>query len=137
MNYDIIVLGSGPGGYVTAIRASQLGFSTAIIEKERLDLAVKSAVEAAVAKVKHDFVIKEHKEHAHHEAVVHDYQHKLDNKVHDLIEANRHIKRLENELHELRMKNVTAELAMMEVQLGMENTVSQKDQDVAFSVAGY
>ena len=108
-----------------------------IIEKERLDLAVKSAVEAAVAKVKHDFVIKEHKEHAHHEAVVHDYQHKLDNKVHDLIEANRHIKRLENELHELRMKNVTAELAMMEVQLGMENTVSQKDQDVAFSVAGY
>ena len=44
---------------------------------------------------------------------------------------------MENELHELRMKNVTAELAMMEVQLGMENTVSQKDQDVAFSVAGY
>ncbi len=36
MNYDIIVLGSGPGGYVTAIRASQLGFKTAIIEKESL-----------------------------------------------------------------------------------------------------
>ncbi len=35
-NYDIIVLGSGPGGYVTAIRASQLGFKTAIIEKENL-----------------------------------------------------------------------------------------------------
>ena len=34
--YDIIVLGSGPGGYVTAIRASQLGFKTAIVEKERL-----------------------------------------------------------------------------------------------------
>ena len=34
--YDIIVLGSGPGGYVTAIRASQLGFKTAIIEKESL-----------------------------------------------------------------------------------------------------
>ena len=34
--YDIIVLGSGPGGYVTAIRASQLGFKTAIIEKENL-----------------------------------------------------------------------------------------------------
>ena len=32
--YDVIVLGSGPGGYVTAIRASQLGFKTAIIEKE-------------------------------------------------------------------------------------------------------
>ncbi|AUP81154.1 dihydrolipoyl dehydrogenase [Flavivirga eckloniae] len=34
--YDIIVLGSGPGGYVAAIRASQLGFKTAIIEKENL-----------------------------------------------------------------------------------------------------
>ena len=34
--YDVIVLGSGPGGYVTAIRASQLGFKTAIIEKESL-----------------------------------------------------------------------------------------------------
>ena len=35
-SFDIIVLGSGPGGYVTAIRASQLGFKTAIIEKESL-----------------------------------------------------------------------------------------------------
>ncbi|MEQ9581473.1 MAG: dihydrolipoyl dehydrogenase, partial [Arenibacter sp.] len=35
-NFDIIVLGSGPGGYVAAIRASQLGFKTAIIEKESL-----------------------------------------------------------------------------------------------------
>ncbi|MBE16580.1 MAG: dihydrolipoyl dehydrogenase [Cytophagaceae bacterium] len=35
-NYDVIVLGSGPGGYVTAIRASQLGLKTAIIEKESL-----------------------------------------------------------------------------------------------------
>ncbi len=35
-NFDIIVLGSGPGGYVAAIRASQLGFKTAIIEKENL-----------------------------------------------------------------------------------------------------
>lgn len=34
--YDIIVLGSGPGGYVTAIRASQLGLKTAVIEKENL-----------------------------------------------------------------------------------------------------
>ena len=34
--YDVIVLGSGPGGYVTAIRASQLGFKTAVIEKESL-----------------------------------------------------------------------------------------------------
>ncbi|HLV39041.1 dihydrolipoyl dehydrogenase [Xanthomarina sp.] len=34
--YDIIVLGSGPGGYVAAIRASQLGLKTAVIEKESL-----------------------------------------------------------------------------------------------------
>ena len=36
MKYDIVVLGSGPGGYVTAIRASQLGFKVAVIEKENL-----------------------------------------------------------------------------------------------------
>lgn len=36
MSYDIIVIGSGPGGYVAAIRASQLGLKTAIIEKENL-----------------------------------------------------------------------------------------------------
>ncbi len=36
MKYDVIVLGSGPGGYVTAIRASQLGFKTAVVEKESL-----------------------------------------------------------------------------------------------------
>lgn len=36
MKYDIIVIGSGPGGYVTAIRASQLGFKTAVIERENL-----------------------------------------------------------------------------------------------------
>jgi dihydrolipoamide dehydrogenase len=36
MSYDIIVVGSGPGGYVTAIRASQLGLKTAIIEREAL-----------------------------------------------------------------------------------------------------
>ncbi len=34
--YDVIVLGSGPGGYVTAIRASQLGLKTAVVEKESL-----------------------------------------------------------------------------------------------------
>jgi len=36
MNYDIIVVGSGPGGYVAAIRAAQLGFKTAVIEREAL-----------------------------------------------------------------------------------------------------
>jgi len=33
MNFDIIVIGSGPGGYVAAIRASQLGFTVAVVEK--------------------------------------------------------------------------------------------------------
>ncbi len=36
MNFDLIVIGSGPGGYVAAIRASQLGLKTAIIEKSEL-----------------------------------------------------------------------------------------------------
>ena len=36
MQYDLIVLGSGPGGYVAAIRASQLGMKTAIVEREKL-----------------------------------------------------------------------------------------------------
>src|SRR5262245_25522077 len=34
--FDIIIIGSGPGGYVTAIRAAQLGFKTAIVEREFL-----------------------------------------------------------------------------------------------------
>src|ERR1700744_6259823 len=36
MAYDIIVVGSGPGGYVAAIRAAQLGFKTAVVERENL-----------------------------------------------------------------------------------------------------
>jgi len=36
MEYDVVVIGSGPGGYVAAIRSAQLGFKTAIIEKESL-----------------------------------------------------------------------------------------------------
>ena len=36
MQYDLIVVGSGPGGYVAAIRASQLGLKTAVVEKENL-----------------------------------------------------------------------------------------------------
>jgi len=35
-NFDIIIIGSGPGGYVTAIRAAQLGFKTAVIERDYL-----------------------------------------------------------------------------------------------------
>ena len=34
--YDIIVIGGGPGGYVAAIRAAQLGFKTAVVEREHL-----------------------------------------------------------------------------------------------------
>lgn len=36
MNYDIIIIGSGPGGYVAAIRASQLGLKTAVVERAEL-----------------------------------------------------------------------------------------------------
>src|SRR5246127_2437402 len=36
MDYDLIVIGSGPGGYVAAIRSAQLGLKTAIVEKESL-----------------------------------------------------------------------------------------------------
>lgn len=36
MNYDVLVIGSGPGGYVAAIRASQLGFKTAVVERAEL-----------------------------------------------------------------------------------------------------
>jgi len=35
-NFDVIIIGSGPGGYVTAIRAAQLGLSTAIVEKSEI-----------------------------------------------------------------------------------------------------
>jgi dihydrolipoamide dehydrogenase len=35
-SYDVIVLGSGPGGYVSAIRCAQLGLKTAIVERENL-----------------------------------------------------------------------------------------------------
>ena len=35
-SFDVIVIGSGPGGYTTAIRATQLGFKTAIVEREKL-----------------------------------------------------------------------------------------------------
>ena len=35
-SYDVIIIGSGPGGYVTAVRSSQLGFKTAIVEREHL-----------------------------------------------------------------------------------------------------
>ncbi|MER9594739.1 dihydrolipoyl dehydrogenase [Mesorhizobium sp. M0244] len=35
-NYDVIIIGSGPGGYVTAVRSAQLGFKTAVVEREHL-----------------------------------------------------------------------------------------------------
>ena len=36
MQYDLVVIGGGPGGYVAAIRASQLGMKTALVEKREL-----------------------------------------------------------------------------------------------------
>ena len=36
MKYDILIIGSGPGGYVAAIRASQLGFKVGVVEKSEL-----------------------------------------------------------------------------------------------------
>ena len=35
-NFDVVIIGAGPGGYVAAIRAAQLGMRTAIIEKDKL-----------------------------------------------------------------------------------------------------
>ena len=35
-NFDVVVIGSGPAGYVCAIRASQLGLKTAIVERDKL-----------------------------------------------------------------------------------------------------
>ena len=35
MSYDLIVIGTGPGGYVCAIRAAQLGLKTAVVEKRK------------------------------------------------------------------------------------------------------
>ena len=36
MQYDLVVIGGGPGGYVAAIRASQLGMKTALVDKREL-----------------------------------------------------------------------------------------------------
>lgn len=36
MSFDLIVIGSGPGGYVAAIRAAQLGLQVAVVEKRRI-----------------------------------------------------------------------------------------------------
>src|SRR4051812_40127917 len=35
-SYDVLVIGAGPGGYVAAIRAAQLGFKTAVVDREHL-----------------------------------------------------------------------------------------------------
>ena len=46
--FDVVIIGSGPGGYVTAIRAAQLGFKTAIVEREHLgELACRESTYAA------------------------------------------------------------------------------------------
>ncbi len=44
MNYDLIVIGSGPGGYVAAIRASQLGLKVAVLERSDLGVSASTGV---------------------------------------------------------------------------------------------
>ena len=41
--YDLVVIGAGPGGYVTAIRASQLGMNVALVEKNASDFVLCAA----------------------------------------------------------------------------------------------
>ena len=48
--YDVIVLGSGPGGYVAAIRCAQLGLKTAIVEREKPVLYLPDGREVTVKK---------------------------------------------------------------------------------------
>ena len=54
-DYDVIVVGGGPGGYVTAIRAAQLGMATAVVERERTNLEALrqqlTAVEQSLSEV--------------------------------------------------------------------------------------
>ena len=45
-NYDVIVIGAGPGGYVAAIRAAQLGLKTACVESREAVTALKIIKEA-------------------------------------------------------------------------------------------
>jgi dihydrolipoamide dehydrogenase len=61
MKYDIIVLGSGPGGYVTAIRASQLGFKVAVIEKENLGVCLNwGCINQSITKISSVFDYLKH-----------------------------------------------------------------------------
>ena len=71
MNFDLLVIGSGPGGYVAAIRASQLGLKTAVVERESLGgtleiktrlgsgTMIKMVLDLAAAKGAESEVIKE------------------------------------------------------------------------------
>jgi len=80
--YDVVILGSGPGGYVTAIRASQLGMKTAIVEKENLGgiclnwgcIPTKALLKSAQVfeYIKHakDYGIEVGESHANFEAVI-------------------------------------------------------------------
>ena len=56
MNYDLIIIGSGPGGYVAAIRASQLGLKTAVVEKSEFNVVLKDCGATKIAVIK---VVKE------------------------------------------------------------------------------
>jgi vacuolar-type H+-ATPase catalytic subunit A/Vma1 len=104
------------------------------LENERFKIAMKAGIDAALAKQKHAFVISEHKAHALYELTIHKKEHEHDELAHQLADAKKYIAKLEDELQSMRMKNVTAELAMMEVQLGMPGTLSVNDQDYAFTM---
>lgn len=53
--YDLVILGGGTGGYVAAIRASQLGLKTAVVEKKK---SVEHACMQGVFQVKHYFAVQ-------------------------------------------------------------------------------
>ena len=56
--YDLIVLGSGPGGYVAAIRAAQLGFKTAVVERELRGIPGIGAVTSSSSLVRPELIVR-------------------------------------------------------------------------------
>lgn len=57
-SFDVLIIGAGPGGYVTAIRTAQLGFKTAIVEREHLGGISPRVIVALTTVRSRDAVIK-------------------------------------------------------------------------------